>query len=222
MPRNIVVEKVEDGFLPQRSECGCVTQFRDCHGVSISYLDCRYLDRRCQAQGHSGFCPCILDEYMSSPHRLQDLLEFMEKVRYSTDTIGFVCNHITHRSVAAAVIVMCLTGTPHSSGRLLYLEDRCRDQACRALSRDALANMVAKKVLNRWVLPAAESSHDVLGSTRGTAPVSAGHAQWKRDQPECGHPCHKRLPGCTYICRRRTPNHGNCSCHSCYRYYPDG
>jgi hypothetical protein len=223
MPRDIVVEKVEDGFLPERSRGGCVTRFVDCHGVSKSYLDCRYLDRRCQTQGHSGFCPCILDEYMSSPHRLEDLLDFMEMVRYFTDTIGFVCNHATHRSVAAAVIVMCLTGIQSSCPRLKHLKDRCQDQACLAVDSERLEHLVAKKVMKRWLLPTAASSHDslALGSTLDTSPVHANPFQNRRDDQQrlrCGKHCPKGFPGCTDICNRRTPNHTNCSCHSCHRY----
>ncbi len=144
-----MVERVDDGCLPGKSYCGCVTRFKDSHGVSTSYLDCRYPDKQCQTRGHSGFCPFILDEYMSSPHRLTDLLKFMEMVRHSNDPIGFVCSHVTHRSVAAAVIVMCLTGIDSSSPRLRHLQDRCEHQACRAVDTDALANLVAKKVINR-------------------------------------------------------------------------
>ena len=223
MPRDIVVEKVEDGILPEKSRSGCVTRFVDCHGVSKSYLDCRYLDRRCQARGHSGYCPCILDEYMSSPHRLKDLLDFMELVRYTTDTMGFVCNHITHRSVAAAVIVMCLTGRESSSPRLKHLKHRCQDQGCRAMDSEHLEHLVAKKVMERWLLATAASSHDLLGSTLDTTPVSVNPSQNRRDdQQRCGKPCPKGFAGCTYICKRRTPNHRNCSCHSCHTNYPYG
>ena len=222
MPRDIVVETAEHGFLPERSRAGCVTRFVDCDGVSKSYLDCRYLDRRCQTRGHSGFCPCILDEYMSSPHRLKDLLDFMEMVRYSTDTIGFVCNHVTHRSVAAAVIVMCLTGIQSSSPRLKHLKDRCQDQACLAVDSELLEHLVAKKVMKRWLLPMAASSHDslVLGSTSDSSSVRANPFQNRRDDQQrlrCGKPCPKGFPGCTGICNRRTPNHRNCSCHFCHR-----
>ena len=225
MPRDIVVETAEHGFLPERSRAGCVTRFVDCDGVSKSYLDCRYLDRRCQTRGHSGFCPCILDEYMSSPHRLKDLLDFMEMVRYSTDTIGFVCNHVTHRSVAAAVIVMCLTGIQSSSPRLKHLKDRCQDQACLAVDSERLEHLVAKKVMmKRWLLPTAASSHDslALGSTemasRDVASRDWDSRRARRDgQQRCGKHCPKRFLGCEGICNRRTPNHINCSCHSCHR-----
>ena len=149
----------------------------------------------------------------------------METVRYSTDTIGFVCNHITHRSVAAAVIVMCLTGRESSSRRLQQLKSRCKDQACLAVDSERLEHLVAKKVMERWLLPTAASSHDSLGSTLDTSPVCANPVQNRQDDQQrlrCGMHCPKGFPGCTDICNRRTPNHTNCSCHSCHRYYTYG